>query len=94
MKTKMMGERYYPDGGEENDEQGTTITKTQRGVSVSVTSKRGTGTRDQDTVAVEAHYPTIGEAHHNVESLHEILTDQMDNARAYDPDETVSANDE
>jgi hypothetical protein len=39
-----------------------TIEETKTGVSVTVKSKRGDGTRDQDTVTVKAHYEDLSEA--------------------------------
>jgi hypothetical protein len=77
----MMGERYYPDGGSEQsgeqDGQGHTIEHTERGVRVSVKSKRGSGTRDQDTVKVTANYPSEEEAAQRVGALQTILEENL-----------------
>jgi hypothetical protein len=42
--------------------EGTTITETKEGVTVSVELKRGSGTRDQDKVYAKAHYPDLERA--------------------------------
>jgi hypothetical protein len=62
-----------------------TIEETKTGVSVTVKSKRGDGTRDQDTVTVKAHYEDLREAGDQVEWLNSILTHQLDTARRNDP---------
>jgi hypothetical protein len=41
----------------------TEIIEREEGVTVNVKVKRGTGTRDQDSVSVTAHYASIQEAH-------------------------------
>lgn len=97
-----MGERYHPDGGrrsEQNDEQndmeqGHTIEHTERGVCVSVRSKRGSGTRDQDRVTVTSHYPSEHAALQNVDTLQTILADHLSEARQRDDPRTEAIDDD
>jgi hypothetical protein len=60
-----------------------TIEETTTGVSVTVTSKRGT--RDQDTVTVKAQYEDLAEAGDCVKWLNSVLNYQLDKARRNDP---------
>jgi hypothetical protein len=62
-----------------------TIEETKSGVSVTVKSKRGDGTRDQDTVTVKAHYEDLREAGKSVERLNTMLNYQLSEARRNDP---------
>ena len=66
-----------------NHEQ--TIEEMKTGVSVTVKSKRGDGTRDQDTVTVKAHYEHLREAGKSVERLNTMLNHQLSEARRNDP---------
>lgn len=62
-----------------------TIEETTTGVSVTIKSKRGSGTRDQDTVTIKAHYDDLHEAGDQVKWLNSILNHQLDKARRNDP---------
>jgi hypothetical protein len=61
------------------------IEETKTGVSVTVKSKRGDGTRDQDTVTVKAQYEDLREAGKSVERLNTMLNYQLSEARRNDP---------
>jgi hypothetical protein len=62
-----------------------TIENTDTGVTVTVKSKRGSGTRDQDTVTVKAHYDDLSDAGTHVEHMNSVLNYQLDKARRNDP---------
>lgn len=74
-----------------SDEPDTTekIVKRTEGVRVEVTSKRGTGTRDQDTVEAYAYYDTVNEAMENSDKLTKVVKERMKEARKVDEDGTV-----
>lgn len=54
-------------------------------IKVTVKSKRGTGTRDQDTVEIEGYFDDIDELDDKQESLNLTLKRQMRKARKNDP---------
>lgn len=62
------------------------VVRTDEGFRVSVKSKRGTGTRDQDEVSMEYRtetQPTPDE----IENMNKWVTKLMDERRAHKPDE-------
>jgi hypothetical protein len=64
----------------------TQITERKDGVTMSVEVKRGTGTRDQDTVYVKAHYDSVAEAQESWSDLHGLAAAQAEAARKIQPD--------
>lgn len=61
-----------------------TIQPEDDGVLVKIRSKRGTGTRDEDVVVVEARYPTVEQAQSDSQELNELVEARMADARAVD----------
>lgn len=61
------------------------IEETRTGVTVTVKSKRGTGTRDQDTVTVEGQYDDINDARDHIDDLNDLLKQTMLVTRTNDP---------
>lgn len=57
------------------------VEQTKSGVTVTITSKRGNGTRDQDTVKAQAHYEDQHEWMENQEWLSGQVEAQMDMQR-------------
>jgi len=65
----------------------TEITERKDGVTMSIEIKRGTGTRDQDTVYVKGHYDSVKEAQESWSDLHGLAAAQAEAARRVQPDE-------
>jgi len=65
----------------------TEITERKDGVTMSIEIKRGTGTRDQDTVYVKAHYESVKEAQESWSDLHGLAAAQAEAARQVQPDD-------
>lgn len=61
------------------------IEETRTGVTVTVKSKRGTGTRDQDTVTVQGQYDDINDARDHIDDLNDLLKQTMLVTRTNDP---------
>jgi len=65
----------------------TEITERKDGVTMSIEIKRGTGTRDQDTVYVKAHYDSVSDAQESWSDLHGLAAAQAEAARKVQPDD-------
>jgi hypothetical protein len=58
-------------------------------VVVTVRSKRGTGTRDQDEVTVQAHFESLGDAEADADRLNDVVQARLADARSVDGDGTT-----
>lgn len=67
------------------DEPDTTekVEQTETGYRLTVKSKRGTGTRDEDTVSVTAKTETLEELEQQAPRLEAVVKAEMDNRRAH-----------
>jgi len=63
-----------------------TITERKDGVTVSIELKRGTGTRDQDTIYVKGHYDDLRDAWDKRDRLQNLAEVHARDARAVDPE--------
>jgi len=70
-----------------------TIIERKDGVTVSIELKRGTGTRDQDTVYVKGHYSGLMEAENKRPALHRLAHKHAMEARQIQPDADPEADD-
>lgn len=64
-----------------------TITERKDGVTVHIETKRGTGTRDQDKVALTGHYDDLPEAYQHRESLKDYVRIMAEELRQIQPEE-------
>lgn len=62
------------------------IEEIETGYRLTVKSKRGTGTRDEDTVSVTAKTETLEEIEDESPRVHAAVQAMMDNRRAHQPD--------
>ena len=78
-----------------NDDIDTTeqIYETERGYTLHVSSKRGTGTRDEDKVSLTAHTETLDQLNQQRAKINGIVTAEMDARREHQPDETGETDD-
>lgn len=63
------------------------IEEVERGYRLHVSSKRGTGTRDEDKVSATAKTESLEELQQDASALHSLVSQMMDNRRAHQPDE-------
>lgn len=63
------------------------VEHTKTGVTLKIESKRGTGTRDQDTVKTEVKGKTIEEVEAQREQARKMVIEEMNALRANQPDE-------
>lgn len=64
-----------------------TVERTDTGVSITVQMKRGTGTRDQDTITGKLKAESLEAAQEDLEELKAELEDLAEYARVVQPDE-------
>lgn len=62
------------------------IEETETGYRLTIKSKRGTGTRDEDTVSVTAKTETYDQLHDEASKLEGVVKASMNNRRAHQPD--------
>ena len=79
-----------------NDDIDTTeqIYETERGYTLHVSSKRGTGTRDEDKVSLTAHTETLDQLTRQRAKINGIVTAEMDARREHQPDNESDNDDE
>lgn len=65
----------------------TKVEETEIGYRMMISSTRGTGTRDQDKVTVEAHTETLDRLLQQQNAIQEAVRIQMDKRRLHKPDE-------
>ena len=63
-----------------------TIEKTETGYRLTVTSKRGTGTRDEDKVQATVKTRTLSDLLMEQNAIKELVTGVMNDRRSHDPD--------
>lgn len=62
------------------------VEQTETGYELSIRSKRGTGTRDEDTVKAKAKTATLEELEEERERLNAVVRDAMNMRRSHQPD--------
>lgn len=70
------------------------VEEVETGYRLSISSTRGTGTRDQDSVKATGKAATLSELDEEREEMRKMVIEEMNHRRQHQPDDTILAPDE